>query len=98
MATSGSAHGLQMAVSPVLAPFTPEFRLMLSCLRWPLGPAELNQIAEQSKVVRDWHHLLKVTRRHRVVGLVWRALRRSQRTVSEAETRIRWKPFSFAYR
>jgi hypothetical protein len=77
VATSGGAHGLQMAVSPVLTPFTPEFRLMLSCLRWPLGAEELNRIALQSETIGDWHHLLKITRRHRVVGLVWRALGRS---------------------
>jgi hypothetical protein len=77
VATSGSVHGLQKAVSPVLMPFTAEFRLMLSCLRWPLGAEELRRIALQSEVIEDWHHLLKITRRHRVAGLVWRALGRS---------------------
>ncbi len=77
VATSGGVHGSETAVSPSLAPFTPEFRLMLACLRWPLGVAELSGIAGQSGAIADWHHLLAVTRRHRVVGLVWRALRRA---------------------
>ena len=77
MAISGGAHGLETAASPVLAPFTPEFRLMLACLRWPLGTAEFGRIAQQSEVIAHWAHLLALARRHRVVGLVWRALRRS---------------------
>ena len=77
MAISGGRHGTQTAVKPVLAPFTPEFRLLLACLRWPLDTAGLHDIADGAEGVADWPHLLALARRHRVVGLVWRALQRS---------------------
>ena len=77
VAISGGRRGLQPVVSPVLSRFTPEFRLMLVCLRWPLDAAALDDIAERAAVIGDWRHLLALTRRHRVVGLVWRALKRS---------------------
>ncbi len=77
MAIPGSERGVKPVVKAVLAPFTPEFRLMLLCLRWPLAAAGLDSIARQAEDVADWPHLLAVTRRHRVVALVWRALKRS---------------------
>lgn len=77
MAISGGERGVQIDACTALAPFTPEFRMLLSCLRWPLDAAALDQIADQAEGLSDWPHLLALTRRHRVVGLVWRALKRS---------------------
>lgn len=77
MAISGGVLGKGAVVSPVLSPFTAEFRLMLACLRWPLGKADLDRIAEQAETIADWQHLLAISRRHRVAGLVWSALLRS---------------------
>jgi hypothetical protein len=77
VAISGGERGVEPVVNPVLAPFTPEFRLMLLCLRWPMGALALEGIAHQAEDTEDWPHLLALTRRHRVVGLVWRALKRS---------------------
>ncbi len=47
---------------------------MLACLRWPLNDAALQRIVEDARAVTDWLHLLEITARHRVPGLVWSAL------------------------
>ena len=69
-------HG-SVAVRAEQSRFTPELRLLLLCVRWPLSPAELRRIATESTLPLDWAHFLALLRRHRVAGLVARALRRA---------------------
>ena len=93
VAISESERGLQTAASPALALFTQEFRLMLACLRWPLDTAALDRIVERADAVSDWPHLLALTRRHRVVALVWRALKRADVAVP-ADVAVAFQQFS----
>ena len=68
-----------------LARYTPEFRLIVECLHWPLRQPELARIAACAEDVSDWRRVLAIARRHRVVGLVWQALLQARCTVP-AET------------
>lgn len=54
-----------------------EFVLLLACCRWPLSTDALDQVAEWSVGV-DWPRFLRLAARHRVEGLVWKALVRSK--------------------
>lgn len=63
---------------PALKRYTPEFRLVLACLRWPLREKELLAIADAAEAVHDWNHMLRVATRHRVAGLVSSGLKRAE--------------------
>ncbi len=71
---SGTVQGEQTG----LRRLSPEFRLLLACLCWPLGDAEKQRIAGGCHAVAQWPHLLDLAARHRVTGLVWRALQVSR--------------------
>lgn len=72
--TPGSEVRQHATTGPALQRYTREFRLVAACLRWPLGDAELHAVAEAWEAVQDWDHLLRVATRHRVLGLLARAL------------------------
>lgn len=50
-----------------------EFLLLTHCCRWP-RPAAVEAATAGASAAVDWPHVLKLARRHRVEGLVWRAL------------------------
>lgn len=64
-----------------LSGFSPEFLLLLLCLRSPLTPPLLEAIAEQSDRALNWKHFLALLQRHRVAGLAARALRQARAAV-----------------
>ena len=53
-----------------------EFALLLACSRWPPQPESIAALAAGAEI--DWSLVLRMARRHRVEGLVSRALGRSQ--------------------
>ena len=57
------------------AGFSQEFHLLLLCLRWPLSQADRHAMEVAGDHEFDWQHFLALVRRHRVAGLVARALR-----------------------
>jgi hypothetical protein len=59
----------------VLMSRTPaEFRLVAACCRWPPSPAAREDVRRRAEAAIDWPLFLSVVRRHRVEGLVHRAL------------------------
>jgi hypothetical protein len=50
--------------------FEPEFRLAAACSMWPPDAARASRIETLVGESIDWTHFLKVTHRHRVIGLV----------------------------
>lgn len=66
-----------MAVPDSLRGFSQEFRLLLRCLRWPLLPADLQEMEAAAHQLNDAGHFIRIAQRHRVAGLVERALRRA---------------------
>ncbi|SEC40914.1 nucleotidyltransferase domain-containing protein [Terriglobus roseus] len=54
--------------------FSPEFRLVLACLRFPFAEEESATIREAAAAVADWQLVLDVCHRHRVFGLLLRGL------------------------
>ncbi len=56
-------------------PLLPEFRYAVDCCRWTRTPDQDRRLREQAV---DWPLFLRVARRHRIEGLVWRALRQAQ--------------------
>ena len=55
-------------------PLTEEFRLLVECCRHGFGGDNAHLIADLAKTV-DWQKVATLSRRHRVQGLVWHALR-----------------------
>jgi hypothetical protein len=55
----------------VTPPPSPEFRLLAACCRWPTAP---DVVAQEAAAVIDWARFVQLVRRHRVFGLVHRAL------------------------
>ena len=51
-----------------------EFQLVAACCRWPPSPAGKELIVALAADI-DWALVVRVAERHRVEGLVWRALR-----------------------
>jgi hypothetical protein len=51
-----------------------ELNLLVTCCRWPFNPADGNAVRRQAPVI-DWARFGRLVRRHRVEGLVYRALR-----------------------
>jgi hypothetical protein len=72
-ATSAS----KLTATPTLIRTSAEFRLVAFCLRWPFTPEKLEHIALAANDVQDWNRVLRITRRHRVFGLVFRGLRKA---------------------
>ena len=56
-------------------PLLPEFRYAVDCCRWTRTPEQDRRLREQAI---DWPLFLRIARRHRIEGLVWRALRQAQ--------------------
>lgn len=54
--------------------FSAEFRLVLLCLQWPHSPERLQSIAAAANQVHDWSRVETIAARHRVTGLVFKAL------------------------
>ena len=73
---SGTLQGHAVAV-PALQRYSAELRLVLLCLRWPLGDHNLQLVWEAAESIADWEHFLRIVRRHRVAGLVAGALQRA---------------------
>lgn len=57
----------------MLSHSTSEFHLLVACCRWPLTPTALAEINRRSYGV-DWGRFVRLASRHRVEGIVWRAL------------------------
>ena len=53
---------------------SPEFELVLACIRWPLEPADAALIRNLAQQPIQWPHLLKIVHHHQVVSLVSRNL------------------------
>lgn len=66
-----------MAVRAGRGQLSPEFHLLLLCLRWPLSASDLQQLVAASERGLEWQHFVALVRRHRVAGLAARALRRA---------------------
>jgi Uncharacterised nucleotidyltransferase len=58
--------------------FSPEFQLAAACVIWPPSTRRTEAIRAAAAGPIDWHRLLRVARRHQVVGLVYDGLRRAQ--------------------
>jgi len=56
------------------APLTPEFQLLLTCVRWPKDASIAALTREQSARVTDWPRFVALVQRHRVGGLIRHAL------------------------
>lgn len=56
---------------------TGEFAFLVACCRWPFGPAQAARLGTLADAVRDWPLVLRLARRHRVQGLVLRAVRQA---------------------
>ena len=52
---------------------TPEFRLCLACCRWNFDEGNLDQVVALASAV-SWPKFAKLTRYHRIRGLVWNCL------------------------
>jgi len=50
--------------------FSPEFRLIIECLKWPPSDRRTEAIHRAASGSIDWSHLLHLAQRHRVIGLV----------------------------
>jgi len=57
-----------------MAALSREFLLVAACCRWPLGEAAVAAIRRQAAEAIDWTDVLRIVRRHRVAGLVHKAL------------------------
>lgn len=55
--------------------FSPEFRLMAACCRWPDDARRVDAIARAAAGPIDWDHFMRLVRRHRAVALVANGLR-----------------------
>ena len=58
------------------ADLSPEFHLMLACLRLSPSEKEIRQIADLSRSEINWNSLLSLVDRHRTAPLVYQNLRR----------------------
>ncbi len=55
-------------------PWLPEFAFAVACCRWTRSPEQDRWLRERAI---DWPLFLSIARRHRIEGLVWRALRQA---------------------
>jgi hypothetical protein len=53
---------------------SPEFDLVLACIRWPLEPADAARIRDLARGPLDWPHLLRIVHHHQVISLAYRNL------------------------
>lgn len=51
-----------------------EFALVIACCRWPLTADDLIELRRRAETPIEWGRLMTLTKRHRVAGLVRRAL------------------------
>src|SRR5262249_11965354 len=58
--------------------FSPEFRLAAACAMWPPTDRRTQAIRTAAAAPLDWSRLLRVARRHQVIGLVHEGLTRAQ--------------------
>jgi len=54
--------------------FSPELRFLLACCVWPHSEAREQQLSRALQTDLDWTHVLRLTERHRVFGLVFDGL------------------------
>ena len=59
------------ATAPLL---TPEFQLLLTCVRWPKDASLAAMTRDQAALVTDWPRFMALVQRHRVSGLTHHAL------------------------
>jgi hypothetical protein len=52
-------------------PSLPEFQLLLAAARFPLSPAEADQLKTLARVVKDWKRFRRLVKRHKVAPLVY---------------------------
>jgi hypothetical protein len=57
---------------------SPEFRLIAACCRWPPSARRDIAIRDAVEKLNDWHRFLWLADRHRVAGLVYKALASAQ--------------------
>ena len=62
---------------------SPEFALLVACCRWPLTPSTYREIERWANGI-DWNRFARLAGRHRVEGLVWRALANADVDVPQA--------------
>src|SRR5262249_7327997 len=58
--------------------FSPEFRLVAACARWPPSDRRTEAVRTAAAGPIDWPRVLRVARRHQVIGLVHEGLTRVQ--------------------
>src|SRR5262245_56473672 len=61
--------------------FSPEFRLAAACVMWPPSPRRTEAIRAAASEPLDWAHMLRVAKRHQVIGLIQEGLTQAQREV-----------------
>ena len=54
--------------------YSPEFDLVLACLRWPAATVDGDRIQSLVRQPIDWQHLLEIVHHHKVVPLFLRNL------------------------
>jgi hypothetical protein len=54
--------------------FSPEFRLVVACLRFPFQEEESATIRQAAAAITDWQRVYSIVKRHRVFGLLLRGL------------------------
>ena len=63
---------------------TAEFRLVAACCEWPATEARNERLRRLSEVSLDWELVLKLAARHRVEGLIHRALSEAEAEAPDA--------------
>lgn len=71
-------NGGQRPPKPTLSS---EFRLVTACIRWPPSETRTEAIRKASSKPLDWSRVLRVAKRHQVIGLVHDGLTRARKEV-----------------
>jgi hypothetical protein len=72
--SSKHAFSSEQPMKPGDAMYSPEFELVLACLRWPEEAADGDRIRSLAQKPLRWSHLLEIAHRHKVVPLFSRNL------------------------
>ena len=62
---------------------SPELSFVAACCIWPPSKARSNAICDAAAKPLDWDHVLHITRRHHVVGLVHDGIVKARLSVPE---------------